>query len=208
MTPFRIVVIVSQLLIILAVVPAAGQELITNGDFDTDLSNWFHTPETLGSSIAWDPMDVDGFATSGSARVGLDPAAAGNSFSMNQCVEVSEALLYEVGAWVFLPSTAPLGETFVRVQWYDAPACDGNFLGSTDITTFEIVDVWLDVSDVDIAPLTGAQSARLFLTMIEDGSSSDHHVAYWDDVHFVPEPSGFLGAGVIFLTMVARRRRR
>ena len=207
MAPSSSVPIVGLLLPLLFGLPAAGQGLVTNGGFDTDISGWFHTPESLESSIAWDPMDVDGLSTSGSARVELDPAASGNAFSMNQCIEVSDEVLYDVGAWVFLPSSAPLDDSFVRIQWFDAPDCDGSLIGGTDIATFEVADEWLDVSDVDVAPLVGAQSARFYLTLLEDGSISLNRVAYWDDVHFVPEPSGSVVPGALFLAAVARRKR-
>ena len=67
----------------LLAIPAAAQNLLQNPGFATDLSGWTLTPGT--GSIAWNALDADGSASSGSARL-VTPAAEGSDHELDPAV--------------------------------------------------------------------------------------------------------------------------
>jgi hypothetical protein len=86
-------------LLVLAAAPvscALAQNLLSNGDFATDLSGW-QFPDATPS---WSPFDIDGSTDSGSAHAANSQANADTMLVMlSQCVPITQAGLYIVRAW-------------------------------------------------------------------------------------------------------------
>ncbi len=102
--------------------------LLVNPDFDTDLVGWV---DVIGA--LWDPEDVDGAGSSGSARVVVQQppnSAAG----LIQCVPISPGGEYAFEASGLFPSGQPMGDNFdakVSLTFWDGPDCaDGSTSGS------------------------------------------------------------------------------
>jgi hypothetical protein len=79
---------------------AAGENLVPNGTFDTDLSNW--TTED-GYAPVWSPDDADYAPDSGSGVVGSDTVLTSGPRLYSACIPVSGGGTYELsaaGTWV------------------------------------------------------------------------------------------------------------
>ena len=180
----------------------AQQELLANGNFDSDVSGWERPlGRTLGS-VTWDMADVDDSVLSGSARVDIDPADQGNADRLFQCVDVTEGELYTMGAWVFRPSGSPLASDFIRVQWYSGAGCSAAIM-SSDSNAAVGTDLWWELAIVDEPAPTGAVSAEFSITMFENAEGP--RVVFLDALTFVPEPSSASLGAVLLVSLAAWR---
>ena len=80
---------------------APSQNLLANGDFDTDLSGW-STPEVTPT---WSSFDVDGSAASGSAYFVNTKADAGaRQAVIAQCIAITQPGAYIFGGAAYTPT--------------------------------------------------------------------------------------------------------
>jgi len=183
-----------------------AEELLTNGDFSEtmQLSGW-----TDSGSVTWDgSKDLQDQADSGSLRI--DNSGAGFRYAF-QCPPVRPGGSYMLSVWALVPSGQnvtqnPSAEG--RLNWVDAPNCEGNFTAATMTEPASIFDGWeLLSSPVVVAP-PNAQSAHVQLESFSlDGDAV--FVAYFDEASFVPEPSSHwlaLGALVTLSRLATKRK--
>jgi len=181
---------------------------VVGGSFDTptDLEAWdFYVG--AGSSVTWDAMDAIGSSTSGSMRIEVDPTDGGNAVVPLQCYRVAGGASYDYGAYVYQPSSSPLGEAFVRVQWFRDSSCL-DFIRSTNTGINPTLDDWVQLSEIGAVAPAGAESAEFILTTFEDPAQLENRVAFWDEATFVPEPSLTASGLVAVLTLQVCRRVR
>jgi hypothetical protein len=179
--------------------PAAAQELVVNGDFDTNIDGW-----SLGSfefiEIEWSASDVDGDPGSGS----LEMLAAASGFAV-QCVPVEEGASYRLAGAI--APLAPEGESLVEFSlglfFRGEAACAGPPLGGDALVAPGETGVWHRLADVFEAP-TGAQSAEVRLRATWFAGQQR---ARFDAIS-VPEPgAGAAGAAALLALAGARRGR-
>jgi hypothetical protein len=100
---------------------SAGQDLIVNGHFHTDINGW--TLVGIGSQ-AWDPLDWEANPGSGSVRVTNTNPVANQGTASAQCVPLTPSGTYEAGAHVRFPAGQPaLGAGGVGIAWFNNTTC-------------------------------------------------------------------------------------
>lgn len=162
-----------------------GQNLVTNSDFDADVTGW-----TTGSTatIVWHPLDADGNPLSGSAVVTNLSTTPGDSSGARQCIEgIVGGEFYRAGAEILVPSgQSETGRANVLIQWYVVPGCSSQ-LGSSSTPWIDDLtpDVWLNTANTFAAP-PGVQAARLRLSVEKDQDSGILD-AHFDGVEFAKE---------------------
>ncbi len=104
---------------------ALAQNLLANGEFDHDVSGWIN-PEPPAAT--WLSMDVDGLATSGSARLINDDAEAGNRHAvLYQCFAIGPGR-YRLNVAGWAPPQSVDGRLVVNATLYVASTCTGGFV--------------------------------------------------------------------------------
>lgn len=148
---------------LLAAVPAASQNLLTNGDFATDLSGW-ETPPLLPQE--WSPRDAGGSSSSGSAKI-TTTRGQGTGDDIFQCVPVTGATSYTARARALVEPQSEPGEAFLNLNFYSGEGCaDPDFLsgaGALDSTSPQLRDAW-DTLETSVVAPASARSARYSLS--------------------------------------------
>jgi hypothetical protein len=112
------------LLMALLAVSSTGiaQQLIVNGDFDSDLSGW---NVSVAPGTTWSPFDYAG-ASSGSALFTNDVSTADTSIThLTQCVVLAKPGRYDVFANGYLPAGQSSGKLYVDTILYLGTECQG-----------------------------------------------------------------------------------
>jgi hypothetical protein len=102
---------------------APAQNLLVNGDFASDVSDWTY-PD---AQPIWSGFDVNGASNSGSA-LGTNAAAAAGSrvYVLRQCIPIVEPGLYVLGVSAFTPTGQVDGNLlFSYVARANSPDCSG-----------------------------------------------------------------------------------
>lgn len=162
-----------------------SQDVVTNGHFHTDLAGW-----TAGGLAAqtWNALDWQGSATSGSARVANNFTVANVSTGSSQCIGLSTAGAYEVGAFIRFPSgQTETGSATVSVARYSNPTCTNPPDLSTNgqIVSSTTTDTWVDTSNTSVAIPVGTQSVRVVLS-VQKTQANGSLAALFDRVRFGP----------------------
>ncbi len=168
---------------VLASVPLAGQNLVRNGSFDADTSEW--SPEDTVVSLAWSPFDAGGSRSSGSALVVNASTGPQNGAGIVQCVTgLSGGTRYSWGGRVRMPAgQARTGTAYLGLRWYASPDCAGEPLEQPRLETRNL-DVWVPLSESDVAP-EGTRSAEYlaFPSKVEAGGQLE---ALYDELFLTP----------------------
>lgn len=162
-----------------------GQNLVSNPDFEADVTGWTTDP---AATVLWSPLDADGNPLSGSAVVTNLSTTAGDSTGARQCIEdIVGGEFYRVAAEILVPGgQAETGGANLLVQWYADSGCFSQLGGVlTPWVTDATPDVWLTSVDTFAAPM-GVQSARLRLSVAKDQVSGTLD-AHFDNVEFAKE---------------------
>jgi len=164
---------------------AWGQNLVSNSDFDTDVTGW-----TVGSTVVvqWDSLDADSNPASGSALVTNISTTAGDAAGARQYItDIAGGEYYKIAAEILVPSgQSETGKANLLVQWYDQANCTGQVgLFLTPWVTDSTPDVWYPSFGTTLAP-AGAQCARLRLSVWKDQNSGTLD-AHFDNVGFAKD---------------------
>jgi len=179
-----------------------AQQLIVNGDFDSDLSGW-NVADAPGTT--WAPFDYAG-ASSGSALFTNDmPTADAASTNLTQCVVLAKPGRYVVSANGYLLAGESSGMLYVNAALY-LPSTTCQSLGSTPLGFYlpATIGAWssspesrsIELDDIDV--LAGASiEVRVGIQKTSAGGSIQGYV---DAVHviydtvfvdsFEPPPAG------------------
>ena len=196
--------------------PAQAQNLLTNPDFDTDLSGW--GPGNAFIATSHEPNeDVDGdIINSGSARVNSSQESAGGSeqggSGMIQCVNVDPNPIHDLRGWALVPSEETRNaRPDLKIVWFTEADCASGFiLGNQPNSTQHsgTKDFWEELTLEATSPVDAA-SARVFCRprKVEAGGDID---VLCDAISIVslPEPGdgALAGAALLALGLLARRR--
>ncbi|MFK7897936.1 MAG: hypothetical protein AB8G23_19035 [Myxococcota bacterium] len=180
---------------------ASAQNLLANGEFDTDLAPWtLFNQEFI--EMSWTSGDVDGSLTSGSLET---YSQSGGPY---QCVPVSGNSEYFLDGYVAPLSLDRAGTVnhTLAVEWFSSSNCSfGTALSFESLPAATTLDTFERLSGSIVAPLS-ANSARVWLYATNSGGFAR---ALYDSV-YLPEP-GF-GMSIVLavgaLGGLARCRRR
>ncbi len=130
----------AALLAVLAASPTVAGNLLTNRDFDVDLSGWW----SIGQ---WDPADATCLPDSGSVRwTNTSPSTSGAMF-LHQCVELPPGTppVLEARSWMWIPSgQSGGGYAQLGVWFFDGPGCTGGQVASHG-QQLDLVGPWTEV---------------------------------------------------------------
>ncbi len=161
---------------------AVGQNLVTNGEFDTGVAGW---TEFSAVTLSWDSQeDYAGQPGSGSALIVNDNLGQSNS-GATQCVEaIVGGESYILSTWLLAPSgqQSAQGSAKVFVWWYSEAGCTG-YLGQGPATSYITTsDVWVErVGPAGMAP-TGTQSAIVYLNNAKTSDTPGVYRVWYDHV--------------------------
>jgi len=165
-----------------------AQNLLINGDFDTDLNEWRNAGGTL-----WDAMDRSGDPSSGSARnipTSVPTPTARDIFS---CAPVVPGVEYDFGASTFIPSAAVDVTTAVWAQFVDSDVCQfgsgATAVGGSPLISTVIQGSWVDLASSVVAP-PGAVHVWLRLRYEQPANAVATDEVFFDSAFVVPEPGG------------------
>ena len=200
---------------------AAGQNLLQNSDFASDLSRWLVRVRTT-NTVTWSPLDYAGQAGSGSAYLVNDaPCEPTGSTSylcdmpaLEQCVSVQPSRPYRVGLTGFIPSGPSAGGLiWTGVTYYAQANCLGPALLFPS-TGSRPVGSWQSHSIVFPSPV-GSSSALVQFGAVRDSfpTGTFHaHVdsAVFEDASAAPEsiPVGPFAHAILALLLASVAVRR
>ncbi len=154
--------------------------LLRNPNFDADLTDWLTVAEPPGE-IVHDPLDADGAATSGSARVlGLTASAP---YSLSQCLPAVPVSGVTFGGSVLLDSPSPGGPlAFAQVELFGRSDCGGDAIA---VAASGVVDagpgaLWQQLPMSAAAMPAGAVS--MLVSFVVDPAGAVGFDAYLDDL--------------------------
>lgn len=161
---------------------ALGQNLLTNGKFDTDLAGWEVANDGIHVLTVWQAADAAGQSDSGSAAIAnLELFGEAPVVGLAQCVSVTAGLGYDVRASLRLPSgQAAFGQAEVRLFWYSSFGCSG-FL-QEDFALRQGSGGWAFREATFVAP-EGARSVRVNLGVFKEDPKVELE-AHVDDLFF------------------------
>jgi hypothetical protein len=162
--------------------PAAAQNLLQNPGFDTDLGGWTLVPGS--GSIAWNALDADGKASSGSARLVTPSAEGSTTNSIHQCVAVAGGAGYVFSAKVFR-SQGALVTVFGSVVWHAGAGCSSFLEEDTPLSLFAPGPGGWQTESATVDAPAGAGSAVVRLRARREDAGA--LVAHFDDAVFAPD---------------------
>lgn len=170
---------------VLCVSLATAQNLVVNGDFDTDVDGW--TQLSGGITLSWDgTSDYEGEPNSGSAMV-LNSASVSSNSGATRCVEgIIGNESYDLSGWLKAPTGQSAdGNARVFVWWYTQPGCTGAQSSGPATPFFTTSDDWVfqEASSVQ-APLE-SRSATVYLNVAKTSNSPGEYLVSFDHVSFI-----------------------
>jgi hypothetical protein len=176
---------------LLATLPLCAANLVRNGAFDRDLSEW---SADYFAQMTWSPLDANGSTDSGSVLVDNVSAGPSNGAGISQCVSgpgIVGGAVYTYGGKARIPAgQARTGFVMFGLRWYTSADCTGNPEEQPRVKT-STLDTWVSLQDVSVAP-AGARSVEMlaFPSKVEAGGELRAH---FDDV--------FLQGSIALLTI-------
>ncbi len=158
----------------------AGENYLTNGGFDEDLSVWVNTWDRRGE---WDPLDAAGDPASGSALLYNEGESNGATpLVLDQCVRFGGAQSLEWGGQVRIPSDQPNGTTpNIFFLTFPEDNCGGSFLQLENVGTQTVGD-WVAINNQVITDPATA-SIRISLGLSKPNGETATASSYFDDVY-------------------------
>lgn len=129
---------VSCAILLAAADTAAAQNLLVNGEFDSDLSGWL-IDAAAAPAPAWETFDIADPARSGAVRVGnASPEAANRLYPLEQCIALTVPGPYRIVARGYIPPGQGGGKLVVSYwlsldnpdcpQWQGSQSGGGNYI--------------------------------------------------------------------------------
>ncbi len=195
----------TAVLTLLAASNAVAANLLTNPDFDEDLTGWGGGNVTA----TWDEFDVDGRDDSGSAKI-VSSVPFGSVGSLNSgCVVVSAETDYTLTGWSFIPADALNTRNFVyTISIYSSFDCSSGFLLFIQPIAGGTVGEWILTEEVITTP-AGANSTRVGVGPVPFEDEIGDAVAFVDSIT-LPEPASTVlqASALALLAALATWRRR
>lgn len=158
----------------------SAQNLVINGDFDTDVGGW----TSYHCLLAWDPADSQQSVTSGSAWISndndIEPTTA-----IFACVDgIVGGQSYDLGGLVWIPSGQPsTGSAKLGLYWHDGPGCTGNLTVGGQTPYAQLPDGWVPLAHFGQVAPPGTQSAQVTAYNIKTSPGTGPFVVHHDSVY-------------------------
>ncbi|HZX91371.1 MAG TPA: hypothetical protein VFE67_12050 [Rudaea sp.] len=176
------------LMALLAVSSTGGaQELILNGDFDSDLSGWT-VSDAPGTT--WVAFDYAG-ALSGSAQFANDMTTAGGAtINLTQCVVLAKAGRYVISANGFLPAGQASGNLYVNpILHIPTTTCQGLGGGIGFLLPATIGSWSQEIRSIEIDDIDALAGASLEVRMGIQKTPADGSIqGFMDAVRVIYDP--------------------
>ena len=170
------------LAIIATCAAASAQNLLSNPNFDTDLSSW----HSEGATIAWDSQDADGSSSSGSAKIIL-PANSGPGGFLKPCTPLPAGASFSFGGKFLIPP-GQIGTTTasLEINWYSGADCNNlvAFGPNTDAVT--ATGEWKTSRLDNVVPPAGTDHFDIEVQLYAGSHSGPSVTGYFDDAFLVP----------------------
>ena len=157
-------------LALLLTTPAFAANLLTNPNFDTNVSGWTSSNGSI-LSAEWNGIDADGSTASGSVTLrNSTDFANGAGPVLQQCVPVTSGAGYDLYGKFQIPGNQDrTGSLQPVVFFYAGPNCSGDFLASNGSGgPFRPTGRFIAAGGKNIIAPTGAQSAAVGVQLIKD----------------------------------------
>ncbi len=164
------------------VAPVGAQNLLANGEFNTNLDSWFN-PEPPAPS--WDALDAAGANNSGSARALNNDFAPSLRVALTQCIVVPRPGPYRLSASGYFPQQLSVGRLHVAYNLTVGMDCLGGGIASGG-DVVESSGAWRSIRPAPdfVAPGDTPTSIEVLL-MVEKMSSGGAFVGHFDQVELI-----------------------
>jgi hypothetical protein len=166
---------------------AWGENSVSNGSFDTDVSGW---TAQLHVAVVWSAIDANLHPGSGSAEVTNTYPTKNQGSGIVQCVDlpIVGGAAYDFGGKAFIPDAQDRdGSAQVGLRWYEGVGCSGSFVGEQPRRSTETVGAWVELTATEqLAP--GGATSVLFLAFPSKREAGSSLIAYFDDLYFRKTP--------------------
>lgn len=171
------------LLLLLAALPAAAQNLLPNPTFDDDISGWNVFSASLSPS--WSSLDANGSLSSGSLRVVNTSATDNNAYpAAAQCFPVEPGARYGArGRFLYPGGQAHNGVAAIIVFYMDAIGCSGNPITQEADELALPPGTWVALDTGSHVAPPGAVSALVYFGFRKVGAGGSA-IFHLDDVFF------------------------
>ena len=158
---------------------ASAANLLLNGTFDHDVSNWVVYPNTC--ALEWLAFNSLHQTSSGSLQMTMT-SEADEGYFISQCVAVRPDFSYDLGARIMVPAGQPLTRGIASLQFYETADCsnrvgDGAF---APFVTTPANGLFVPVAARNNRAPHVAHGAKVAIGMINIDSGTT--TAYFDDV--------------------------
>ncbi|MGE5345151.1 MAG: hypothetical protein ACM3JH_04275 [Acidithiobacillales bacterium] len=181
----RIALLAAAAAFVLASGPLGAQNLVRNGSFNSDVSDW--PAEDTSAQVSWSPLDASGSASSGSALVANVSAGPSNGIGIHQCLSgagIVPGATYTYGGKARIAAgQARTGFVMFGLRWYTSADCSGDAEDQPRIDT-RTLDAWVSLQDVSVAP-EGARSVEVLAFPSKAEAGGELH-ALFDDIFLLP----------------------
>jgi hypothetical protein len=186
----------------LVLAPAASaQNLVTNGDFATDLAEWDDI-----DAETWSSEDAAGDPASGSMLVNNSSGPNTGVYAL-QCIAVDAGQTYTFGASHLSEGTGTTGQARVDLRFWGSADCSADDLTLHRIESAATGD-WFDLEGGATAP-DDAVSASVSLVAFKSTGQlfAPWSVAFDDVFVVVPEADAFAASASALGALLVLRRR-
>ena len=162
---------------------AGAQNLLTNGSFHSDISDW--SPSIQGTGItAFSSLDADGSPASGSLQTTNTSSAAGQNYNYRQCRGAVAGAPYDFGGKVRVALGQPTGIFYILLNFYANATCSGSGIGTSDASSrldFTPSGAWQGLSRTGLVAPLGTLSVSVTLGNFKAGAGGATTVLF-DDI--------------------------
>lgn len=175
-------IVILTTLVVCAGAQAWAQNLVANGDFDTDTSGWTLSVGP-GLTFMWTDLDANDSSASGSGLA--TTTITGETVNISQCVAsgVVGGATYDFGVQMRVSSWGVHGSSEVLINWLSGPSCSGAYTGTKSYST-ALLDEWVSLGQANVVAPAGSASAQIVLRLLKDAAGSTFQT-YFDDIELV-----------------------
>ncbi len=114
---------------------AVAQNLLVNGNFDTDVSSWVNTSST--GTFVFSPLDANGSASSGSMLT----TNTESTLFVRQCRPATAGTSYDFGGKARIPLGQVAGQYFQQLNFFTNTTCTGSGIpqGAGGLSFFDYI---------------------------------------------------------------------
>lgn len=167
--------------IVIVTQPAAVQNLVVNGGFETSTSGWLQNFSTGTGSAAWANGSVVA-SPGGSGFALLTSTQPRAGYQLHQCVNVKPSTTYETGVTVRVPSGQDSAATTI-FGIYEVPVADctdTGFIQSRQLNFKSPPDIWTPLTT---NYTTTSRAGSLIIAIAVGGANTPPFSAWFDDVY-------------------------